>query len=85
MIELIGYIGAIALGVCALPQAIKVYKEKNARGMDKYYLIGWGGGMFCMAIYTNGTIGFYNPLMLSYIANALFLSVITFYKLFPKD
>lgn len=83
-IEAVGYIGAILFAFCALPQAIKCYREKNAHGVSWLLLWMWLGGEICVMIYTAATLGFINPLMLNYAANILWILIILNYKCFPS-
>lgn len=84
MIDLIGYIGALLFAICALPQAIKCYKEKHATGLSWLFLLLWLGGEICLLIYTIYTIGAFNPLVLNYVGNLFLLAVIIRYKICPK-
>jgi uncharacterized protein with PQ loop repeat len=84
MIDIIGYIGAIAFGVCAAPQAWKCYRERCATGISGLFLTLWLIGEICMMIYTVAEIGWINPLMLNYVANLFFLIVIIRFKVKPS-
>lgn len=82
--ELIGWLGSIALALCAFPAAIKVYQEKHA-----YYLSGasialWYVGEWLTFIYLlGGTKSLSWPLIANYIANIVLVSIIVYYKLWP--
>jgi len=43
-IEIIGWIGGIALSICAIPQVVKVHKTKDASGLSVGFLALWMKG-----------------------------------------
>lgn len=81
----IGWFGSIMLALCALPQAIKSYKDKHSKGLDTTFLLLWSAGeiLTAIAVYTSPTNLVY--LFVNYGANLIFLSVIWYYKLFPLN
>ena len=82
-LELIGWIGSVCLGICALPQAIQCYKEKHADGISHGLVWLWYIGELFTLIYivlTNASI----PLILNYSVNLLLLHVILYYKYVTK-
>jgi len=48
MIEVIGYIGAIAFTICGLPLAIETWKLKEREKINNYFLFSWLVGNSCM-------------------------------------
>lgn len=84
MIDFIGWIGGIFLSVCALPQAIKVFKEKHADGTSHGMLMLWFFGEVFTLIYVCCE-KWSPPLILNYSLNIVFMSVILYYKYFYKD
>ena len=75
--EIVGWIGSIAFGLCALPQAWEAYKNK-ACYLNKPFLFLWTTGeVFTLAYALH--IGTY-PLIANYVMNALCLAVILRYN-----
>jgi uncharacterized protein with PQ loop repeat len=81
--DTIGWIGSLLLAFCGLPQALKCYREKHANGLDWGFLGAWFIGEVMTFAYVLPKMDL--PLMANYSANILFLCVILYYKLFPKD
>jgi uncharacterized protein with PQ loop repeat len=77
--EIIGWIGGICLSLCALPQAIKVHREKNANGTSHLMLWLWMFGEIFTLIYVSFE-KFSLPLILNYSLNMVFVAVIFYYK-----
>jgi uncharacterized protein with PQ loop repeat len=80
--ETIGWIGSILLAFCGLPQAIESYKTKSSEGLTWGFLFMWFMGEILTIIYILPQMVL--PLLFNYTANVIFLSVIIYYKLFPK-
>jgi uncharacterized protein with PQ loop repeat len=80
--ELLGYIGSICFAICGLPQAIQSYKDKHSDGVNTAFLMLWLIGEICTLAYafTKDV----PPLIINYLGNLIFISVIVYYKLFPK-
>jgi uncharacterized protein with PQ loop repeat len=77
--EFIGWIGGFCLAVCALPQAIKVFKEKNADGTSHAMLWLWMfGEVFTLTYVVFEKFSY--PLLINYSLNIIFVSVIFYYK-----
>ena len=51
MIEFIGWIGALMFALCALPQAVKSFKEGHSRGLSDLFLWVWLIGELCTIFY----------------------------------
>jgi uncharacterized protein with PQ loop repeat len=84
MFELIGWIGGIFLSICAIPQAIKVYKEKTAKGLSfgMIYLWLWGE-MLTVAYILHGNLEtgvFQWPLLFNYFVNIILVSYLIWAK-----
>jgi uncharacterized protein with PQ loop repeat len=77
--EILGWIGGFCLAVCALPQAIKVFKEKNADGTSHAMLWLWMFGEVFTLIYVLFE-KFSYPLLINYSLNIVFVAVIFYYK-----
>ena len=78
--EVIGSIGAFCLAICGLPQAVKCWQTKRADDMSWGFLILWAVGEACMVAYTVLALEYNALLLANYLANGVFLSVITYYK-----
>ena len=81
---MIGWLGSLLLGLCGLPQAVKSYKDKHSHGLDTYYLLFWTIGEILTLIAVGRDDVRLVYLFFNYLANLLFLSVMWYYKLFPK-
>lgn len=78
LLEIIGWIGAIAFAVCGAPQAWQSYKTKTAEGVSSLFLYLWLIGEIATIIYVipKGHL----PLLFNYLANLVFISIILYYK-----
>lgn len=87
MISFIGWLGAIAFALCAVPQAHKCYKQKHAHGVSYLLLLLWIIGEVLTLIYVlaNESIDIEQkaPLLLNYFANLASLLVIIRYRVWP--
>lgn len=81
--ELFGWIGSILLAFCGLPQAICSLRQKSSHGISWGLLLMWGLGEIFAVLYVLPRTEW--PLLFNYSANILFLSIITYYKIWPKD
>lgn len=83
MITQIGWIGAIAFGVCGLPQAWKSYKDGHADGISNGFLALWTIG----EVFTTIAVVVEAPkpyLLANYALNAVFLAVMWKYKIWRR-
>ena len=84
MLELIGWIGGILLAICAAPQAVKTYKEKDASGLSWWMLFFWGAGEVLTLAYiiaTNINSGSWQfPLIFNYGLNIILMSYLIWAK-----
>lgn len=79
VIELLGWLGALLLMICALPQTLKCIKTKSAAGVDLGFLIMWWLGAASMMVYQ-----IYNKDVQASISlgfNVVFVSIMLYYKL----
>ena len=83
LFELVGWIGAICLAVCCLPQAWLSFKQKHSNGVSNWLIILWGLGEVLTLIYVWPTGQM--PLIYNYAANIVLLAVIAYYKIFPGE
>ena len=84
MIEAIGWVGAACFAVCALPQAIKSYKEKSSKGISLLFLFLWVVGEVLTLIYILKTSKQW-PLIINYVFNLMCLVVIIYYYFKPGE
>jgi uncharacterized protein with PQ loop repeat len=80
--ETLGYIGSIMLAICGLPQALESYKTKSSDGLTWGFIGLWFWGEIFTFVYILPKMDL--PLLINYSANIIFLSVIIYFKLFPK-
>lgn len=81
-LEVIGWIGAIAFALSAVPQAVKSWKDKHSHGLAWSFLGLWLLGELASIVYVlpKGHI----PLLANYFLNLTFLLVIIWYKVRPR-
>lgn len=82
-LELIGWIGSVLLAFCALPQAIKTYRDGHAEGLSLSFIAMWFFGEVLTLIYIYPAAQI--PLIANYTANILIMLVIIKYKFFPTN
>lgn len=78
MLLILGWIGAICLSLCAVPQVIRSIRTKKADDISAAFLILWLLGEFLTLIYVFPKFDF--PLIANYMANIIFISIILRYK-----
>lgn len=81
MINTIGYLSALCFGLCGLPQAFLVWRNKTAVGTSTGFIILWTLGEIFAIVYVLSQYGADMPLLLNYVSNLIFLSVIIYYKI----
>lgn len=81
---MIGYIGALLLAVCAIPQAIMSVKDGHSDGLSHAFLLSWLFGEILMLIFVLDTVGAHGPLFYNYLLNTGLLLIITRYKYLPR-
>ena len=79
--SMIGRIGSFLLAMCACPQAIKSYKDKNSNGIDGWFLLLWTLGEIFTFIAVISEPYKLTYLLFNYGLNLVFLSVICYFKL----
>ena len=80
---ILAWIGATCFAFSALPQVIKCVQEKNAHGVSWGLLGLWMGGEICLFLYILPEQKW--ALLVNYIFNIIFISIIIYYKLYPKE
>ncbi len=83
IMEIIGWIGAVLLAFCGLPQAWKSIKDGNSDGITWSFMGMWliGEILTLMYIWPEHQI----PLITNYILNIVFSSIILWYKIPHKS
>lgn len=84
MLDVVGYVGAGLLAICAFPQMIMCAVEGHARGISHLFLLSWYIGEILMLYYCVAVIGTSGPLFYNYLANVIMLSVIARYKYWER-
>lgn len=80
--EIIGYISAVFLAICGLPTMLISIKRGNSDHIDPYLLTLWYVGEICGSVYAIHLESL--PLILNYMTNTLFLTIIVIYKIYPR-
>lgn len=84
MLETIGWIGATALAVSALPQAVQSVRQGHSHGVSRGLLWLWLVGEVCCLVYVSGTSRS-APLELNYAANMLLVGIVAWYSYRPRS
>jgi len=82
MFEVIGWLGAVFLAICGVPQAFKSYKEGNSYGLSWIFILLWFFGEVLILIYILPNMMI--PLILNYSLNIIIVMIILWYKCFPR-
>lgn len=83
LIEFSGWFGSMCFMFSGLPQAYKSYKDKHSDGVSSGLLWLWMLGEIFSFIYVFPKA--HIPLIVNYVCNAAFISIIIFYKLFGSN
>jgi uncharacterized protein with PQ loop repeat len=81
LLSLVGWVGAILLAFCGLPQAVHSFRTKSSDGVTWGLISMWGLGEVFTIIYVFPKMDW--PLLFNYAANIVFISVILWYKVRP--
>lgn len=82
--EWLGWIGALCLACCAVPQSIMSIKQGHSDGISKGLLWFWSlGEIFTLIYIWYGSRDL--PLLVNYGANIVFIGVVIWYKVFPRE
>ena len=85
LLQIFGWVGSLAFAICGIPQAYECWKTGNAKGLSGHFLFLWSLGEVGSFVYVAGTRGYLDPLFANYALNAVFLSIIVWYKLRPRS
>ena len=80
--ETVGWIGVICCTTSSIPQIIKIFKDKNTKGLADGLIILSTVGVVCMFIYVIPMMNL--QLLLSYILKLFIVFIFCFYRLFPR-
>jgi uncharacterized protein with PQ loop repeat len=83
MLDNVGWLGSTLLAFCGLPQALESWKTKNSNGLTWGFLLAWTLGELCTLVYVLPRLDW--PLIFNYSANLIFLGIILFFKIWPKQ
>lgn len=81
MIDILGYIGGILLGLCALPEVYRTIKDKKCH-VGNGFLWMWYVGEICLLIYVLPKKDL--PLIGNYLFNIILISIMIYYKVRGK-
>ena len=80
--DALGWISSCAFAICAIPQAYKAHKDGHSEGVSFGLLSLWLLGEGCGIFYGIGLREL--PLIFNYGSNCLFVSIVFWYKIFPR-
>ena len=78
----LGWLSALFLGICALPQVLHSIKHKSAEGISTAFIWLWFLGEVFGLMYVFPTKDL--PLITNYSMNCIFTGIILYYKLTIK-
>lgn len=81
--EIVGWVGALLLAVCAAPQTLKCIQQGHGRGLSHIFLWVWFWGELLTLTYMVPKLIW--PAILNLSINLLFLCVILYYRYFPRN
>ena len=85
LIDVLGYVGSLTLAWCGLPQAIKCYKEKSAKGLSAWFIWMWIFGEIMVWTYLWMKNGTDIPVIINYGSNVILGFTIAYFKYFGAD
>lgn len=83
MIQAIGAVGVFLLSVCAVPQAVRSYRDGHSRGISGWFVSAWFFGEVLTLVFAAAT-GAPNLLIVNYAANIAALLVVIWYTIRPR-
>jgi len=83
LVDLAGWLGAGCLSICALPQAVKVWRTGDATGLSTLFVWLWFIGEIFTLVYV-AIDKFSVPLIFNYVMNLTFCIVMLRYHYFPR-
>jgi uncharacterized protein with PQ loop repeat len=85
MNEVVGWFGSLMFALCGFPQAWLSYKQGHSKGVSKLFILMWLIGELCYINYTLNKFGLIFPFFVNYFVNILFISVIIYFMVFPRN
>lgn len=82
LLEVVGWAGSVLLAFCGLPQAVESCRRGSSAGVTWGLLLMWGVGEVLTLMYVLPKMEL--PLLFNYAANIVFISVIAYYKVWPR-
>lgn len=82
LLDVLGWAGALLLAFCGMPQAIHSWRTGSSSGVTWGLISMWGLGEVLTMAYVFPKMDW--PLLFNYSANILFISVIVYYKAWPR-
>ena len=80
---IVGWISSIFLSLCAVPQAIQSFKNKNSDGINALFIVIWSFGEVLGLYYV---IYLNNPILIfNYVINTICCICIAYYKFKPIE
>ena len=83
-LDIVGWIGAIAFAISGLPQAIKSWQDGHSLGIAHGTVLLWLVGEGAMVLYASMRYSSDWVLLSNYLANFVLVSIIAYYKYFPR-
>lgn len=83
MLDFIGWFGSILLAICGVPLALQSIKDGHSHGINWYFLLIWLLGEILVLIYVLPKFDW--PLIFNYAGNIVLISIVCWYKLYPRN
>lgn len=80
---ILGWLGSLCLAICGIPQAWQSHKDKHSHGISWGFLLLWAFGEVFAGAYVWDKVDL--PLLINYAINILIVSVILYYKRYPRS
>ena len=80
MIELVGILGALCLGLCAVPQAVRCWRTRSAGDISWAFLGLWLAGEVLTTVYVISTHAADPVLLANYLLNTILIILIIYIK-----
>jgi len=82
-LEFFGWLGAILFAICGMPQAWQSWRDGHSNGLNWFFLLAWLFGELFTIAYVLPKMDM--PLLFNYAINLIFLAIMIYYKLWPRD
>ena len=81
LVDGIGWVGAILLGLCGIPQAIKTIRDNHARGLAWLFVFMWWTGELLTLGFIFSLPETQYPLIANYVLNICIVTLILWVKI----